>query len=133
MALTKGGILKHAASFTPREVHVPALADDSGDDVVLVRGMTLREFELSQSYADDGKGTATVISQCVIDEAGNRVFGKEDIGALAELPIAATKLITKAIMEASGFGSDDDADVAQAVADAEGKSETTPPSDSSSD
>jgi hypothetical protein len=137
MALSKGSILKHAGSFKAREVHVPAWADESGDDVVLVRGMTVREFELNQGSADDGKASARVIARCVIDESGGRVFDSTDadVNLIAELPLAQVMLLNQAIAQASGLG--DDADTSQSavdkgIADAEKNSDATSDGDSSS-
>jgi hypothetical protein len=135
MALSKGSILKHAGSFKAREVHVPAWADESGDDVVLVRGMTVREFELNQGSADDGKASARVIARCVIDESGGRVFDSTDadVNLIAELPLAQVMLLNQAIAQASGLGDDEPAKaVDAAVADAEGNSDATPDGDTSS-
>lgn len=123
MALSKDSILKHAGSFTSKEVHVPALADENGDDVVLVRGMTIREFELNQARAEDGKATASVISRCVVDETGGRVFSDADVDRIAELQMDIVQPLSQAIAEMSGLGADGDS--AKAVKDAEGNSEPT--------
>lgn len=130
MALSKQSILKHAGVFTPRVVHVPEWADENGDDVVLVRGMTIREFELNQGRAENGEATASVIARCVLDETGGRLFDDSDVRMIAELPLARIGALSKAITEESGLG---DNDAEQAVKDAEGNSAATPSDGSSSD
>lgn len=132
MALGKGSILKHVGVFTAREVHVPAWADENGDDVVLVRGMTIREFEINQSRADDGLASASVMSRCIVDENGGRIFEDADTERLAELPLESVKLITQAITEASGLGDNAPAAVQAAVVDAEKNSPPITGDDSSS-
>lgn len=130
MSLSKQSILKHAGSFKTTEVHVPAWADENGDDVVLVRGMTLREFDINMARnGDDGLATASVVARCVVDESGGRVFQDADTNYIAELPIADLQAVTRAIMSASGMGASDNPDVPQAVADAEGNSEAIPSGD----
>lgn len=104
MALSKQAILKHAGVFKTREVHVPAWADDNGDDVVLVRGMTLREFEINQSRSEEGKASASVIVRCVLAADGTRLFDDSDVNAIAELPMADAAKLTEAIVDESGLG-----------------------------
>lgn len=132
MALSKQSILKHAGVFKTREVHVPAWADESGDDVVLVRGMTIREYEINATSAPEGLATATVIARCVLDESGARVFDPKNVSELnqiAELPLAQIRLLDRAITEESGMADGPD----KAVADAAGNSVPTPSDDSVSD
>lgn len=131
MALSREKIISHAGSFKSREVHVPAWADENGDDVVLVRGMTLREFEINQGRADNGMANASVIARCVLDANGDRVFTDGDVSIIAELPMAEAQALSEAIAEESGLGGDKPE--AKAIADAEGNSETTPGDSSSSD
>lgn len=129
MALSKQAILKHAGVFKAREVHVPAWADENGDDVVLVRGMTIREFEINQERAGKGEATASVIARCLMDDTGGRLFDDSDVSVIAELPLVAIQDISRAITEESGLVDGPD----KAIADAEGKSPATSGSDSSSD
>jgi hypothetical protein len=123
MALSKESILKHSGMLTTGEVHVPAWADDTGDDVVLVRGMTIREFELNQARAVDGTSTASLLARCIVDSTGGRVFADDDIPRIAELGFGEINRIADEIAELSGLGED-------AKKAAEGKSEA-PPSGSS--
>lgn len=134
MALSKQSIRKHAGMFTPREVHVPAWADESGDDVVLVRGMTIAEYELSVANDSEGESTASVIAKCVLAPDGTRLFDDADVQWISQLPLAQIRLLDKAIIEESGLSDGDPAKaVDRAVADAEGNSGTTGSSASSTD
>lgn len=128
MALSKSKILRHAGSVKTKEIHVKAWADEDGDDVVLVRGMTLREFEINQASSDDGKSSAKLIARCVVDESGLRVFSDADVDLVAELPVAEAAEITNAIFKQSGLIADDNGEKSaeKAVSDAEGNSEATP-------
>lgn len=125
MALSKDSILKHAGSLTTRQVHIPAWVDDTGDDVVIVRGMTIREWEIHQARlareGDDkspkGQANARLIVSCVVDEAGRRVFNDEDLGQISNLGLGDVLKLQEAITEASGLGDD-------AEAEARGESET---------
>ena len=132
MALSKDKILKHAGTYKTQTVHVPAWVDEAGDDTVLVRGMTNREFELNMKGSDDGKATARVIARCVVDESGLKVFSDKDVDQIAELQNADLQPLSEAIAELSGLitGKKPDEQIDAAVADAEGNSEPTPSSDS---
>jgi hypothetical protein len=107
MALSADKILGHAGVFSRVEVHVPAWADETGDDVVLVRGMTIREYEIVQAKAPEGMSTASVMAKCIVDESGSPIFTTANVAALAELPTAQVLLINKAITDQSGLGADD--------------------------
>ena len=134
MALSKDSILKHAGTINRKEVHIPAWADESGDDVVIVRGMTIREWELHQASlareandkAPKGQANARQIARCVIDEEGRRLFSDNDVNSIAELSLGDVLKLQEAISEASGLGD-------EAEADARGESEPTPPDNSSSE
>jgi hypothetical protein len=137
MALSKDSILKHAGTINRKEVHIPAWADESGDDVVIVRGLTIREWEIHQARlgreaaaAGDkdpkGDANARLIARCVIDENGARVFGDDDINAISNLGLGDVLKLQEAINEASGLGDD-------AEADARGESEPTPNFNSSTE
>lgn len=105
MTLSREKILKHAGVFKTRVVHVPGWADESGEDSVLVRGMTVREFEVNQASSgkDEGHATAALIARCVVDENGGRVFEDKDIPQIAELGLAQIGEIAKAITDESGI------------------------------
>lgn len=125
MALSKESILKHAGTLDRREVHVPAWADESGDDVVLVRGMTIREWEIHQARlareSDDkapkGQANARLLRACVIDETGRPLFSDDDLNPLANLSLGDVLKLQEAITDASGLGE-------AAEAEAVGESET---------
>lgn len=133
MALNRSDVAKHAGVFKAREVHIPAWRNDAGDDVVLVRGMTLREFEINQSRADEGTASASVLVRCIIDESGGRLFTDEDKNVIAELPLAQVRLLNEAVAKESGLDPDEDPNVAIKVAVEEsGKDSETTPTDGSS-
>lgn len=119
MALSRGNILKHAGVFTTKEVHVPAWADENGDDAVLVRGMTLSEFEVNQARVAraDGEGsghaTASLVVRCVVDETGGRLFTDADIETVSQLGFAQVNLIAEAIGDLSGLGADAEGEIAK--------------------
>jgi hypothetical protein len=127
LALSKDSILKHAGTINRKEVHVPAWADETGDDVVLVRGMTIREWELHQAMlareANDklpkGQANARQIARCVIDENGAPLFNDGDVSLISNLSLGDVLKLQEAISEASGLGD-------EAEADARGEAETTP-------
>lgn len=125
MALSRDSILKHAGTFTTKEVHVPAWAGDDGDDTVWVRGMTMREFEINQARSETGEATAALVVRCVLDENGTRIFRDEDVKQVAELGFAEVNRIGDAISEQSGL-----TDKAQEVV--EGNSEAAQSGSSSS-
>lgn len=109
MALSRESIIKHAGVFKTEEVHVPAWADETGDDVVLVRSMTLREYEVQQTRAsangskDEGKVAAAMLVRLVLKPDGDRLFNDSDIDLIAELSIGDTDLLSTAIMHVSGL------------------------------
>lgn len=114
MALSRDSILKHAGSIDTREVHVPKWADENGDDVVIVRGMTIREFELHQARltraGDDenklGKANAQLIARCVVGDDGRRVFSDADVNQIAELGLGDVLRLSSAIQDLSGLNDD---------------------------
>lgn len=112
MALNREDILKHAGMFDPQEVHVPAWKNGAGDDVVLVRGLTAREFDVHQARvqrqgADDKEPaanlTASLVVRCIVDDSGKRLFTDADINVLGELPAGDLNRITNVIAEQSGL------------------------------
>lgn len=116
MALSADKILKHAGNFKTREVHVPAWADESGDDVVLVRGITIREWEIHQgrmqrNASDDkptGDANAALIAAAAVDENGGKLFKADQIGQIKELGSGDVINLSNAIMELSGLTGGDD-------------------------
>jgi len=128
MALSKDKIVKHAGKHAIREVHVPEWVDEDGDDVVIVRGMSIGEFELNQARAADGKATAMVLARCIVDGDGNRIFSDSDAGVIAKLPMAGIQRLSQAV--ASLSFPDDAESVDDAVEDAVKDSPETTSSDS---
>jgi hypothetical protein len=126
MPLSAEDILKHAGVLEKQEVHVPKWAREDGDDVVLVRGMTIREYELNQSRAEDGLATASIVARCAVDSAGSRLFTDAQVNLLAELGVAEIDEVWKVIADLSGI-------TPKAKADAEENSPAAPSGDSSSD
>jgi hypothetical protein len=108
MALSKQKILAHAGVFKTKEVHVPAWADESGDDVVIVRGLTGHEWDsyqsgLSEEQAGNSNASAELIVKCIVDADGGRVFDQSDAGLVGELPIAELTKLGDAILNLSGL------------------------------
>lgn len=136
MALDRDRILSFAGVFTPREVHVPAWADESGDDLVFVRSMTLAELNINSARAarnqvsadekPDDKSLAAVIARCVIDQSGRRVFTDADTPAIGQLPAPQAMKLYEAITEESGETEESEKAI-------EGNSDAAPSGDSSSD
>jgi len=115
LMLSKAAIL--AASHLPvEEVHVPEWADENGDDVVFVRGMTGAErdqFEMSlsvqrgdQMVDDISNATAKALVKCVVDAGGNRVFDDGDASALGAQPSAALMRVWRVARRLSGMSPD---------------------------
>lgn len=132
MALSKDAILKHAGTRKTETVHVPAWRDESGDDTVLVHGLTVREWELHQAQlardagekTPKGHANARLIARCVVDDTGRRVFTDDDVNLISNLSLGEILKLQEAINQASGLGDD-------AEADARGESEPTQDSSSS--
>lgn len=116
MALSGAEILSHTADCLKREVHVPAWANAAGDDVVIVRGMTVREYELNQLRVEAGKSSASLIARVAVDASGGRLFKDDQIDAIAELPLAQMMELTNAVTALSGL-TDDDGDPRQRAID----------------
>lgn len=128
MALGKQAILKHAGRYKTREVHMPEWADGD-DDVVLVRSITLREWELHQSQdarKGAGKLSAGLLARVILDDNGGRVFSDDDADQLAELVVGDANELTDAVLEISGL-TDESAD------EIRGNSEAAQSGSSSSD
>lgn len=130
MALNADAILKHAGNYKVIEVHVPAWADESGDDVVRVRGMTMAELEINQAAqaakGGEGQASASLVARCVVSESGARVFSDSQVGAISQLQVVEVEPILDAILTLSGLNNEG----ADAIL---GKSETTPTSEPSSE
>ena len=129
MALSRDQILKHAGTPDVGEVHVPKWSD-GGDDLVKVRGITLREWELHQARVarEDGKGlaNAALISRCVVDDNGGRVFRDGDVDQIAELGVGEMTKLVERILELSGL-----TDASEEAV--RGESDSAPSSSSSSE
>lgn len=123
MTLNREAILSHAGVLPTREVEIPAWGGS-----VLVRGLTVREFEVNQASIgkQEGKGNAAVIARCVVtDASGARLFEDSDVDMIAELPFKQVMLITDAINKLSGLTDDSDESEAKAE-DGTDKSEPEP-------
>jgi len=135
LALSRDKILKHAGMLGKAQVHVPKWADETGDDVVVVRGVTIREWEIHQSMQvraseDESKmgfANARLVARCVVDDTGRRVFSDDDVKQIAELGVGEVDKITDEILRVSGLAGE------AAESEALGESETTPPDKSSSE
>ena len=77
---------------------------------VRVREMTASERDTFEARFANTNGKANldniraeIVSKCVVDEQGNRLFGKEDIKALAEKSAAPMDRIFQAALALSGM------------------------------
>jgi hypothetical protein len=114
--LSKDAILA-APRLPVEEVHVPEWADENGDDVVFVRGMTGAErdqFEMSltverngEQVQDAANATAKALVKCIVDADGNRVFGDRDANELGAQPAAALMRVWRVARRLSGLGPED--------------------------
>lgn len=129
MVLGRDTIL-NAQDVVTKEVKVPEWKDPvTGDDVVLVRAMSGKERSNYLGSITQVRGTRTepnmanlqakLVARCIVDEQGNRVFTDQDINALGEKSGAALERVFSVASEISGLTD-------QSIADAAGKSESTP-------
>src|SRR5262249_26575385 len=113
-----------AARHLPaEEVHVPEWADENGDDVVFVRGMTGAErdlWEMSQYVERDGQmvsdqanATAKALVKCIVDAEGNRVFDDRDANELGSQTAAALMRAWRVARRLSGMGPEAEAEKAR--------------------
>lgn len=130
MALNKEDILKHTGSVKRREVHIPAWANAQGDDVVLVRGLTSAEWDahssMLQAAKDGSNASAKLLSRCIINSDGSRIFTAQDVAMIGELPVAEITKLGAAVAELSGL-------TEEAQAEVEGNSGAAPSGSSGSD
>ena len=108
MALTRDKILKHAGVHDRREVHIPAWADEDGDDVVLVRGLTSHEWDSHQSAVGEAKPgqsnvSAELLVKCILAPNGMRLFKDSDAGIVGELSVGDVTKLGAAVLELSGL------------------------------
>lgn len=134
MAISREHLLGQAGTFDTREVHIPKWADKNGDDVVVVRGMTIGEFEEHQarlereraqaekSGNDKGTAAAQLIVMCMLDPK----LTADDVNLVRSLGLAEVLRVSNAITDLSGFGDDE-------AAELEGNSGAVPSDGSSSD
>ena len=132
--LGKEDILK-AADNDPEEVNVPEWGG-----VVLVRGMTGRErdaFEVSlmtpgrggKRVMDPANVRAKVVTRCVVDDDGNRLFTDSDVVEIGGKSAAALERVYAVAARLSGLSDEDQEAMARdfALADGTGSSSTSPP------
>ena len=120
--LTKDAILT-AKHLPAEEVHVPEWADENGDDVVYVRGMTGAERDQWESsltverggeqVTDAANATAKALVKCIVDADGNRVFGDRDANELGTQPAVALMRAWRVARRLSGLGPEDVAEKAR--------------------
>jgi len=126
-----------AARHLPaEEVHVPEWADENGDDVVYVRGMTGAErdlFEMSltverngEQVQDAANATAKALVKCIVDADGNRIFDDRDANELGSQPAAALMRAWRVARRLSGLGPEDVAEKARDFPAATGSGSNTP-------
>lgn len=114
--LTADAILTHAGGGDTKRVHVPAWGGS-----LLVRGMTMREFEVHQSAKakDEGLAGASLVQKCAVTKTGARLFTADQVGRIGDLGVRDLEPILDAILTLSGLTDEGEDEVL-------GKSETTP-------
>jgi len=79
---------------------------DGGQDIG-IRKLTAAEVEtIRKNYASEANAMAGfryIVSRCVIDEVGNRVFDDADAAKLAEVDFDTIQTIASKVMEISGL------------------------------
>jgi len=137
MRLSRDDILK-ADDSQPEEIDLSDIPGYNG--TVLVRGMTGRERDAFEvSMMQPGRGgrrelntsnvRARLVSRCVIDDDGNRLFTDADIADLGEKNAAAVDRIYEAAARLSGMGGEEKAQELVrdfVLADGAGSSSTSP-------
>lgn len=137
MALSREAILARAQAFETREVHIPSWADESGDDVVLVRGLSAKEWDAHQASVrifqggqevgiDQNNVSAKLVVRCIVDESGKRLLTDADAAVLGDLPITDLNTIMEAILDLSGM-------TEKAQGEVEGNSDAAQSGEQSSD
>lgn len=99
-----------------REVHVKGLADpETGDDVVLVRGLSALEFDAHQAAVrvmgengqqigiDESNASARLAVRVIIDATGTRLLSDEDAAWLGEASPTDVAEVVNAAIELSGM------------------------------
>lgn len=118
MALSRDQLKAGAARYKSktREVHVKELADpDSGDDVVLVRGLSALEWDAHQAAVrimgengqqvglDESNVSAKLAVRVMVDDAGVRLLNDSDAAWLGESSPSDVAEILNAALELSGM------------------------------
>lgn len=114
MALSRDAILEKATKPRLEEFHVPAWADDSGDDLIYLRGLSGDEAERFQEQSalagesvrspKDAGLTAQTIRPCITDENGESLFPNEDDAKLiGKLGFSELNRIAMKVLEMSGI------------------------------
>ncbi len=135
MALGREQILD-ADDSVVKEVKVPEWRDPkTGEETVLVKALSGKERANYLGSIMQIRGTRTepnmanlqakLCARSIVDEKGQRVFSDADINALGEKSGAALERVFSVASEISGLSDQD-------IADAVGKSESTPSDDSTS-
>lgn len=120
--LSKAAILG-AQHLPVEEVHVPEWADENGDDLVYVRGMTGAERDLwemsltvernGQMIPDQANATAKALVRCIVDAEGQRLFEDRDANELGAQPSAALMRVWRVARRLSGIGAEAEAEQAR--------------------
>ena len=101
-AATKASILAARAALAPVPLEVPELGG-----TVHVARLTARQAD---QYAREVKAAgedltrAAILSNALVTEAGERLFGPADVPALADLPNAAAEPVVDLFGEVNGMG-----------------------------
>lgn len=101
--LGRKDILKHADNIKKTEVSIP-----EWDGVVYVREMTAGDYVIWQDFLvdedskkEDIRGFLMFLT--IVDQDNNRIFTKDDIQALAQLPYRSVNVIIDVIDDLNGF------------------------------
>lgn len=122
MALTRDQIVAQATKPKLYEHHVPAWADESGDDLIYIREMTADEAEefqeRSSQAGEDVKAPkdrhilAKTVRPCITDGDGNSLFSDPaDVDILGKLQFSALNGIGMKLLRVSGITEDGQDDI----------------------
>lgn len=122
MALSRDQIVAQATKPKLYEHHVPAWANESGDDLVYIREMTTDEAEAFQEESsqagEDVKAPtnrhllARTVRPCIVDADGKSLFPDEsDVEILGKLQFSALNGIGVRLLRVSGITDDGQDDI----------------------
>lgn len=99
MSTARDKMLAAITAFRPVPVAVPGV-----DAPLFVRPLTVGG--MARMTKNPANGGSAMIAECLVDEAGARVFGSADDAAIADMPRQMAEAIIAAINKASGIADD---------------------------